>query len=154
MSRGLGAVQRRVLEQLRENTADPLNDFTDDYRTRYRSWTPVLTLAGDDATRSQIESVRRAVNKLHAAGLVAVCLLRRQVASRYVFSFGWQGGGLQYSDTTASRMLLCARLTLPPDVQLAYEQAEAEHKKRLKLLSANALRTAIAALATKNGEAN
>lgn len=100
MSRGLGAVQRRILEQLRHNTVDPIEEDRNysqsvremaaafarvspadwgtgvgvgcDIDTYRASYTTVLELAGDNATRSQIESTRRAVLKLKAAGLVDV----------------------------------------------------------------------------------
>jgi hypothetical protein len=77
MSRGLGAVQRRVLEQLKLNTADPM----DDWDNGFPSWMSAAELAGDSASRSGIESVRRAVIKLDAAGLVETLLVSRRVPS-------------------------------------------------------------------------
>jgi hypothetical protein len=54
MSRGHGAVQRRVLEQLKDT-----------------DWVWLRDLAGDDWTdRSHYESTRRAVDKLASAGMV------------------------------------------------------------------------------------
>ena len=80
MSRGMGAVQRRILKRLPQNTADPLDDFWEDLQgIGHRSWTTVLELAGENPTRAQIESTRRAVLKLHAAGLVDINYVRRRV---------------------------------------------------------------------------
>lgn len=70
MSRGLGAVQRRIIEQLKLNNADPAEDDDIHGPLAFPSWTTILDLAGEGATRAQIESTRRAVRKLEAAGLV------------------------------------------------------------------------------------
>lgn len=70
MSRGHGAVQRRILAQLKLNTNDPAADSVHDSTLAFASWTTVLDLAGEGATRAQIESTRRAVLKLAAEGLV------------------------------------------------------------------------------------
>jgi hypothetical protein len=70
VSRGLGVVQRRILEQLKLNTAnrDDQDELTGPLW--FASWTTVLDLAGAGATRARIESTRRAVLKLAAEGLV------------------------------------------------------------------------------------
>jgi hypothetical protein len=71
VSRGLGAVQREVLQQL---------DIPD-----IEAWTTVAELAGAGATRARIESVRRAVLGMRDAGLVDVTYvprMRRQLAAR------------------------------------------------------------------------
>ena len=75
MSKGYGAIQRRVLAKLAENTADPLEDerATLSYRTEAntRSWTPLSDLAVD-GTHSAIESARRALYRLAEDGVVAL----------------------------------------------------------------------------------
>jgi len=102
MSRGPGAVQRRILEQLKLNPHNPADD-AGNRDLHFASWTTVLDLAGPGATRAQIESTRRAVRKLQAAGMIQV---------GYVFGRGrerptrnpnsWSG--------TTSPWLLAARL--------------------------------------------
>ena len=73
-------MQRRILEQLKANTADPLDDH---HTNDYASWTTVLELAGENATRAQVESTRRAVLKLAAAGLVDRLWIDRMVTSAH-----------------------------------------------------------------------
>ena len=72
---GYGAIQRRLLAKLAENTADPLEDerATLSYRTEAntRSWTPLSDLAVD-GTHSAIESARRALHTLAEDGVVAL----------------------------------------------------------------------------------
>ncbi|HTX94006.1 MAG TPA: hypothetical protein VME67_03695 [Mycobacterium sp.] len=62
MSRGLGAVQRDILQRL---------DVPD-----VEEWITLAELAGYGADKSRIESHRRAVNKLRDAGLVDTRYLR------------------------------------------------------------------------------
>jgi hypothetical protein len=62
MSRGLGAVQRKIMRSL---------DIPD-----VEAWTTLAELAGEGANSSQKESHRRAVNKLRDAGLVDTTKLR------------------------------------------------------------------------------
>jgi hypothetical protein len=131
MSRGFGAVQRRILDDLKRNTNDPLDDFANGYR----SWTTVQDLAcpGDftEPTRAQVEATRRAVLKLEAAGLVDVLCVRRRVTSRYVASYGipWADVTKEYRVTEANRMLLAARLSLSPEHEQAY-RAAADKRQR------------------------
>ena len=73
MSRGLGKIQRHILEQLAANQADPMRDF--EQQPCYQSWTAMHDLAGGKDARgwidsSAVESYRRAVAKLADAGLV------------------------------------------------------------------------------------
>jgi hypothetical protein len=109
MSRGLGKVQRQVLDTLGTNMIDPMTDFDGAAGDRYQSWTTVLELAtalgdGGEPSRALVESVRRAVLKLQAAELVEVLYIRREVASPGINS--WKG--------SVNRMLLAARLPLEP----------------------------------------
>ncbi|MFA5608081.1 MAG: hypothetical protein WDA07_12990 [Leucobacter sp.] len=64
MSRGLGAVQCRVLGQLSEE------------------WTYLADLHGPGATRAVVESIRRALRSLNEAGLVDLGHLDREVSVR------------------------------------------------------------------------
>jgi hypothetical protein len=81
MSRGLGAVQRHVLERLARNTVNPMDDWTNDFA----SWVSMADLADANPTRSQIESIRRAVLKLHTAGKVDVLTVYRGVRCEYAY---------------------------------------------------------------------
>jgi hypothetical protein len=67
MSKGYGAVQRRVLAKLAENQVDPLSEL--DTPPYFQSWTPLSDLANED-DRAETEATRRAVKKLAAAGVV------------------------------------------------------------------------------------
>ncbi len=104
MSRGLGVVQRRVLEQLKLNTADPAEDRLNG-PVAFPSWTTVLDLAGAGATRAQIESTRRAVVKLAALGMVE---------TRHVFGRGRERPYRNPNSFrgTTSPWLLAARLSV------------------------------------------
>jgi hypothetical protein len=73
MSKGYGAVQRHVLARLAANTADPAADH--DTLPYHQSWTSLHDLRA--GTPFHDESVRRAISKLAAAGLVETRLLRR-----------------------------------------------------------------------------
>ncbi|HXO50656.1 MAG TPA: hypothetical protein VN888_06425 [Mycobacterium sp.] len=83
MSRGPGAVQRRILAAL-SDTGD--------------SWTPVRELAGESPAEQ--ESARRAVHALAAAGKVETRRIQRAVPQ-----WSWTGG---YT-TTVDRMVLACR---------------------------------------------
>ena len=81
MSKGYGAVQRAILEELAANTADQQADY--DAPPCYQSWTPMAALArGADP-----ESKRRALRRLAEAGLVETMLLR-PVRQRTLFRDG------------------------------------------------------------------
>ena len=67
MSKGYGAVQRRVLAQL----------------TEAQDWVSVLELAGDRGGSSRYESTRRAVATLADDGAVDVVWRRPQGSDRY-----------------------------------------------------------------------
>jgi hypothetical protein len=127
MSRGHGDVQRRVLEQLKLNTADPMNDWDN----RFASWTTVQELAGDDATRAQIESTRRAVLKLDDDGLVDVLYVHCPVPA---------AGRVQYGrphPRTVNRLVLVARLPLEPELQQQWQaiyEAHREKRRRFRWL--------------------
>ena len=120
MSRGHGAVQRRILEQLKLNTNDPAADDRLHPTLAFASWTTVLDLAGDGATRAQIESIRRAVLKLAAEGLVETRHVRgrgreRPLRSNRVCSYGDPYGRLypvHDEGSTTSPWLLAARLSV------------------------------------------
>lgn len=120
MSRGLGAVQRRILEQLKLNTNDPAADSRLDAPVWFASWTTVLDLAGPGATRAQIESTRRAVRKLEAAGLVEVRHVwgrgrERPIRSSRMCTYGDPYGRLypvHDEGATTSPWLLAARLSV------------------------------------------
>jgi hypothetical protein len=76
MSKGHGAVQRAILDRLAATTADPLADFV--VPPGYQSWTSLEELS--QAIREpgfipHAESIRRALSKLRAAGLVETRLL-------------------------------------------------------------------------------
>ena len=74
MSKGYGIVQRRVLAQLTEVTADPMADF--DMPPWFQSWTPLAELAGGKSSAWSIyESTRRAVAKLAAARVVETAIM-------------------------------------------------------------------------------
>ena len=62
MSKGHGSTQRRILEALRANLADPVADDS-------ASWTLLTDLAAD-GTHASIESARRAIHRLAKEGLV------------------------------------------------------------------------------------
>lgn len=64
MSKGHGSTQRRILEVLRSNLADPVVD-------EQASWTRLADLAAD-GTHASIESARRAVHRLADEGLVEI----------------------------------------------------------------------------------
>jgi len=83
MSRGPGAVQRRIL--------DALIDAGD-------KWTPVRELAG--ATPAQRESARRAVHALAAAGKVETRTVHRPVRQHT----GWIGSYDIYGPVLAVRL--------------------------------------------------
>lgn len=109
MSRGLGRVQRRILEVL----ADQVNPDDPD-----KSWMSVHVLADrvvDEAipeiTRAHVESVRRAVIKLHDAGLVHTERRRLDVPNSLT---GY-----------AERWFLGARL-VPPTTEIAQKWAAVE----------------------------
>ena len=125
MSRGHGAVQRRILEQLKLNTNDPAADHRLHPTLAFASWTTVLDLAGDGASRAQIESTRRAVLKLAAEGSVETRHVHgrgreRPLRSNRVCSYGDPYGRLYRvhdEGSTTSPWLLAARLSvenLPP----------------------------------------
>jgi hypothetical protein len=105
-------VQRRILDTLQRHRAyDPMQDWTNGFA----SWLSMSELAGTE-NRSAMESTRRAVLKLNAAGLVDVLLVRRYVRATY----------RDYSEDV-SRMLLVARMPLEGAVQDAWQ---ADHDAR------------------------
>ncbi len=78
MSKGHGEVQRHILARLAQNTAEDT-----DIEPRYQSWTSLENLCAD--TPYIRESVRRAVGKLAADGIVETKLL-------YTVSWRHSGG--------------------------------------------------------------
>lgn len=123
MSRGLGAVQRRVLDELGTSTADPMDDW-DGLSFPGRSWTYVGDLAwrmnGDSRpTRSQVESIRRAVLKLVDAGRADVMYVRRTVTGHYAPS---RSRPRELVSTTVDKMVLAARIKPDPDVQRQWDE--------------------------------
>ena len=120
MSRGHGAVQRRILDKLKLNTNDPAADDLFHPTLAFASWTTVLDLAGDGATRAQIESTRRAVLKLAAEGLVETRHVfgrgrERPLRSSRMCSYGDPYGRLypvHDEGSTTSPWLLAARLSV------------------------------------------
>jgi hypothetical protein len=111
MSKGYGAIQRRLLDTLAVNDADPFDDEYDyDGRLvlvdRPSSWTLLTDLAGCDATPSQFESTRRALAKLADAGVVQLYWVLDRRAGR-----------------SSDRWYLAARLT--PD-KLTQQKLDAE----------------------------
>jgi hypothetical protein len=77
MSRGHGRIQLQVLEYLLR--------FDEDERARgqYGSYAAVLDIAGRDASRSRLESVRRAVKSLGDEGLIRLQYRDAQRATSY-----------------------------------------------------------------------
>lgn len=120
MSRGLGVVQRRILEQLKLNTANRDDECRFTGPLAFPSWTTVLDLAGVGASRARIESTRRAVLKLAALGLVETRHVfgrgrERPLRSSRVCSYGDPYGRLYRvhdEDSTTSPWLLAARLSV------------------------------------------
>lgn len=121
MSRGLGVVQRRILEQLKLNTANRDDECRYTGPLAFPSWTTVLDLAGAGATRARIESTRRAVLKLAALGLVETRHVfgrgrERPLRSSRVARYGCPYGGLYpvypSGGGTTSPWLLAARLSV------------------------------------------
>lgn len=82
MSRGLGAVQRRILERLKLNEADPVHDATNGTS----AWTTIAELA-ERQSRTDLESTRRAVKTLAAAGLVETSYVRLRL--REMRHYSW-----------------------------------------------------------------
>jgi hypothetical protein len=87
----------------------------EDWTNGFASWLSMSELAGTE-NRSAMESTRRAVLKLNAAGLVDVLLVRRYVRATY----------RDYSEDV-SRMLLVARMPLEGAVRDAWQ---ADHDAR------------------------
>ena len=122
MSRGLGQTQRRILDHLAA---------VDKEATTYRGprgalggWVPVRVLAtavyGDDPTRSQVETVRRAVKTLEARGLVALWWFSVLVPTTR---------GDVYRETVDTRQL-AARIPALTDADLeALRQAEERRRQ-------------------------
>jgi hypothetical protein len=102
MSRGLGAIQRHILDQLATNTADHTEDRPGD-----ASWTFLVDLVGENATRAQVESARRAMRSLERAGLVKVSHGDRKVPCST--SLMWDG--------TARRAHMKVRLAAAPEIE-------------------------------------
>lgn len=99
-------MQRGILERLKLNTNDPMQDFN----SRFASFTDIATLASaiytdeeQEPTRAQIESTRRAVLKLRNAGLVETFWVQRQIKPAHGY---WK----------IERQLLVARLPLDGEV--------------------------------------
>jgi hypothetical protein len=113
MSKGLGAVQRCIIEHLQHNHADPLADWDNGFA----SWTAIVDLAADDS-RAAIESARRAVGKLKAAGVVDT----RHI-SRRSNSIRW--------DTDVLRRVLGARLVLDPETAQRYQAKQNDRDAEL-----------------------
>jgi hypothetical protein len=107
-SRGLGVIQRRILDKLAKNVCDPLKDW----ENGFASWTPVIELAGETANRAEVESMRRAAVKLADIGMIEVTEIPRQV----------------YSDALqqqVERSVLAARLPLRGEVGRRWETERA-----------------------------
>jgi hypothetical protein len=108
VSKGRGAVQRRILAELAENTADPRADY--DTPPCYQSWTRMADLA----RAADLGSKRRALRGLVAAGLVETMLLR-PVSQRTLFRDGWavrdgEGNVVRYPARDRGNRQLHARL--------------------------------------------
>jgi hypothetical protein len=97
MGRGHGATQRRLLERLRANTADPLEDQRarpappgfyehEEQPAVARSWTRLVDMIVRNATPAAHESARRALYRLRQQGVVQTAYLteagRRYLAAR------------------------------------------------------------------------
>lgn len=98
MGRGYGATQRRLLERLRANTADPLGDQRRAWQrpsascghegqvAAARSWTRLVDIVGRNATPAAYESARRGLYRLRERGVIQTAYLtesgRRCLAAR------------------------------------------------------------------------
>lgn len=143
-------MQRRVLAALADNHADPMRDF--EVAPWFQSWTPLTVLVGPVQSRydPMIESTRRAVSKLAAAGVVETKMLRRVswhgrrhgtasvpgARSRVIQCARRMRNGeyidpprstviWEYPDRDCGNEQLHARLALSPEDQGRYRQAEA-----------------------------
>ncbi|KWX20552.1 hypothetical protein AFM11_29555 [Mycolicibacterium wolinskyi] len=107
-SKGLGVVQRRILDMLARNMNDPMQDWN----SGFASWTPIIELAGPTANRAEVESMRRAAVKLADIGMIDVTEIPRQV----------------YSDALQQRIersVLAARLPLQGEIRRQWEAERA-----------------------------
>lgn len=107
-SKGLGATQRRILDALAANSNDPLRDW----ENGFASWASINELAGNAATRAEVESTRRAAVKLADIGMIDLAEIPRNVHS----------GSLQRQ---VERTVLAARLPLGAEVRSRWETERA-----------------------------
>ncbi|VEG42741.1 Uncharacterised protein [Mycolicibacterium flavescens] len=110
-------MQRTVLKRLRANTADPMCDWDNDFA----SWTSITELAGS-IDRTRVESTRRAVLKLEAAGLVDTLIVWREVDY-------WYPRWLRPSKT--SRQMLVARIRIDGDIRERWTQRWEDERRRV-----------------------
>lgn len=135
MSRGLGRVQRFVLEELKKQHIGMTNLDGVDYWEE--GWISVLELArlwhrhnghqDDDYTRAELESVRRAVIKLADAELISIIHFPRvwkRVREGKFYSF------------LTGQYLLQARRFLTEEQQKVEDKQYEESRKKLAALRA------------------